>query len=338
MATVRLSDVVVPPVYLSYSTVNNIESIALSQSGIIVNNPVLNAAANNSNQQVTIPFWKDLDQTIEPNASNDDPNDHAVPNKIGTGQMSARNAYLNQGYSEMDLTVEILGADPMQRIRDRFGVYWQRQFQRRLLAQLKGIYLSNIANNSGDMVYQVPTLETGATPGATKVFSRANFVAAAMTLGDAFDSVKAIAVHSVVYAQMINNDDIDFVPDSKGNMVIPTYLQKPVIVDDTMPVRAGTTSGFVYTSMLFGEGAIGYGVGSPVAPVALVRDETAGNGGGMETLWERKTWMMHPFGFTWVEGTLVEQSPMIADLALAAHWTRVVPRKAVPIAFLDTNG
>lgn len=338
MATVRLSDVVIPAVYLSYQTVNNIESIALSQSGIIVRNDVLDAAANNSNKIVNIPFWKDLDQTIEPNASNDDPDDHAVPNKISTGEMAARNSYLNQGYSEMDLTVEILGSEPMQRIRNRFGIYWTRQFQRRLIAMLKGVYADNLANNSGDMVFQVPTLETGATPGATKVFNRNNFVAAAMTLGDAFDSVQALAVHSVVYAQMVNNDDIDFVADSKGSLTIPTYLQKPVIVDDTMPVRAGTTSGFVYTSILFGGGAVGYGVGTPKAPVALVRDETAGNGGGMETLWERKTWLMHPFGFNWTEGSLTELSPMLADLVLDAHWNRVVPRKAVPLAFLDTNG
>jgi len=338
MATVRLSDVVIPEVYAGYTTVNNIESLVLSQSGIIARSPALDEAASIGQKLVHIPFWKDLDQTIEPNYSNDDPDDHAVPNKIQTGEMQARNAYLNQGYSDMDLVNEILNKDPMQAIRNRSGVYWQRQFQRRLIAMALGVYADNLANNSGDMVYQVGTLETGAAPSAAKKFSRANFTAAAFTLGDAVDSIQAIAVHSVVMKTMVDNDDIDFIPDSAGNLTVPTYLGRRVIVDDTMPVRAGTTSGFVYTSILFGAGAYGYGVGAPKVPVALVRDETSGNGGGQETLWERKTWLMHPFGFNWTEGTLTEFSPTVADLKLDAHWNRVVPRKAVPMAFLDTNG
>ena len=43
---------------------------------------------------------------------------------------------------------------------------------------------------------------------------------------------------------------------------------------------------------------------------------------------------LQPLGFTWVEGTLTEASPLIADLDDAAHWDRVLERKHVPVAFL----
>jgi len=43
---------------------------------------------------------------------------------------------------------------------------------------------------------------------------------------------------------------------------------------------------------------------------------------------------MHPAGFTWVETTVADESPSLAELALPANWSRVVERKAVPLAFL----
>jgi len=49
------------------------------------------------------------------------------------------------------------------------------------------------------------------------------------------------------------------------------------------------------------------------------------------------TLAVHPAGFAWVEGTIAGESPAIAELADAAHWSRVVERKAVPLAFLVTK-
>ncbi|MNG20414.1 hypothetical protein D3C84_1046650 [compost metagenome] len=57
----------------------------------------------------------------------------------------------------------------------------------------------------------------------------------------------------------------------------------------------------------------------------------------METLWTRKTWIAHPFGFQ-NTGTPAAVSFSLAELALATTWARVVARKNVPMAFLTTNG
>jgi hypothetical protein len=44
---------------------------------------------------------------------------------------------------------------------------------------------------------------------------------------------------------------------------------------------------------------------------------------------------MHPLGFAWSDRAIAGDSPSLADLATAAHWTRVVAqRKSVPLAFL----
>lgn len=335
MATVRLTDVIIPEVYTSYSVVNSPEKTAFFESGIVVSNAMLNAKANEGGETINVPFWNDLDSSSAPNLSNDNPAAIGAVDKITSGTQIARVANLNKWYSAADLAGELAGSDPMQRINNRFGRYWQRQWQRRLIASCNGILADNITNDSGDMVISVAAEAIASQTALTK-FTRANFTSAVYTLGDMATELTAIGVHSHVMKQMVDNEDIDYIPDAEGRLTIPTYMGLRVIVDDNFTVTAGTTSGFKYTSVLFGAGAFGYGEGSAKVPVEVERQGLQGNGGGVEYLGERKVWLLHPFGFQ-TTGTPAAQSFSLAELALATSWDRVVERKNVPMAFLVTN-
>ena len=59
-----------------------------------------------------------------------------------------------------------------------------------------------------------------------------------------------------------------------------------------------------------------------------------GNGGGQQILHSRVNLEVHPSGFQWSEGSVVDDSPSIAELGAAGNWPRVVERKAVGLAFL----
>lgn len=336
MANVQLSDIIDVTVFQDLPAVNSPEKTAFFESGIIANNPLLNNLANQPGKIAELPFWKDLDGSSEVNYSTDAAGDVATPEKVVQGEQISRKAFVNKGWSTADLASELaMGTDAMTHIRSRTDAYFMRQWQRRLIASVNGVLADNVANDSGDMVIDVAAEATGSVTADTR-FSRSNFTAAAFTLGDAFDMTGAIAVHSQVYKQMVDQDDIDFIPDANGRMVIPTYMGKRVIVDDGMPVIAGSTSGFKYVSVLFGEGAFGYGAGSPTTPVAVEREEAQGNGGGIETLWVRNTWILHPFGFQ-ATGTPSGESFTLAELANATSFDRVVERKNVPMSFLITN-
>lgn len=336
MATTRLSDIIDVVVYQDLPQLNGPEKTALFQSGIVNRNGLLDSLASAAGKTAELPFWNDLDGSVEVNYSDDNPANTATPQKIVQGEQIARKAFVNQGWQAADLASELaMGGTAMEAVRAKTSMYFERQWQRRLIAATNGVLADNVANDSGDMRISVAS-ESIAGQTASTLFNRDAFTEAVYTMGDAATSLSAIAVHSAVMAQMVKNDDIDFIPDSQGQLTIPTYMGLRVIVDDGLTVTAGTTDGFKYTSVIFGANAFGYGVGSPEVPVEVEREAAQGNGGGIETLWERNTWILHPFGFQQT-GTPAAVSFTQTELATAAVWDRVVDRKLVPMSFLITN-
>lgn len=342
MSTVQLSDIIDVQVFQDIPAVDGVEKTVFFESGVINSSPLLNTLANAAGKTAELPFWNDLDESSAPNLSTDDPTDVAVPEKITQGEQISRKAFLNKGWSESDLASElVLGPKAMERIRARTDRYWRRQFQRRLIASCNGVMADNIAADGSDMVYTAAgTTNNDVT--ASTVFTRQNFTTAAFTMGDMVEDITTIAVHSVVMKRMVDNGDIETIRDNDGNIIMQTFLGRRIVMDDSLPYTpaAGSGGGDAaprYTSILFGNGAFGYGEGTPKMPVEIEREAAQGEGAGIETLWTRKTWILHPFGYQ-NTGTPASFSFTTTELAAATTWSRVVARKNVPLAFLVTNG
>jgi hypothetical protein len=114
---------------------------------------------------------------------------------------------------------------------------------------------------------------------------------------------------------------IDFIPDARGEVSIPTYLGKQVVVDDGAPVSAGN-----YTTYLFGPGAIGYSEGTPLVPSETDRNPLIG--GGEEYLVSRRHFVLHPRGIAWI-GSSAAETPTNVELATANKYDRVWEKKNV---------
>lgn len=333
----ELSDIFVPEVFATYQTRDATESTAFMESGVAVNTPALDAAANAGGFTITVPHWNDLDASIEPNYSNTTYADVAGTQKITSGETVGRIAYLNEGFSSSDLNKELAGSDPMARIAARVDSYWARQFQRRVLAVGVGLYNDNVAANGGDMTVDIG-ITTGTVTDANRFGSTA-FIDAAFTMGDRFGSLGVIAMHSMVLRKALLNDEIEEIRDSDGNLVMRTYKGARVIVDDGMPT-IGTGVYRKYVTMLMGTGAIGIGRGNPRRPEEVDRAPSRANGGGVEVLWSRRTWLLHPAGYKFTSAVITAPglSPTWADLNNASNWERVFDRKEIPLAFILTNG
>ncbi|MCC8375787.1 phage coat protein [Photorhabdus sp. HUG-39] len=315
-ASTRLSDIFRGDYYQTIAPQNSPEKTAVYESGIITNLQQLNDIASGSQGTATISYWNDLDADESPNASTDDPDQIGKVGKATQSSMKTRVLYLNKGYGVSDLTSELANTDPMSHIRNRFGTYWTRQWQRYLISAARGVIASNITNNGGDMVIQ-----------GDEVISADNLIDAAFTAGDAADAFNAIGVHSIVMKQMAKKDLIETIRDSVGRIILQTYLGKPIFMDDSLRYEDGR-----YLTVFFGAGAFGYGNGQPHMPVELDRKASGGNGGGAEVLWERKTYILQPAGFSWGGEEDPNKTPSIADFANGTNWTRVFDRKNIPFA------
>lgn len=327
MAVVQIADVIVPSIFTPYIVADTMQRSALVDSGVAVRNGVIEAQLTAGSDLFSVPFWNDLGND-QPDIVDDDPTHFSTPKKITSGVQKVRKSFLHQSWSAMNLASELAGSDALARIQNRTSAYWTRVLQSRLIASLSGVLADNIANDSGDMVSDI-----SAGTGTAAVFSPGAMIDAAGTLGDAMGGLSAVAMHSAVFKAALKNDLIVSIPDSRGG-TINTYRGLAVIVDDGMPVTAG-----VYTTVLFGGGAVGYGVTAPAIAKGTEIENlpSAGNGGGQQVLHSRVNEAIHPAGFTWLEGSVAGESPTLAELALAANWSRVVERKAVPLAFLKSK-
>lgn len=336
MATVRLSDVQFDEdVYLSYVQEDRPDRNAYTDSGVAVTSNAIQARANGEGEITTIPYWKDLDASGE-NMSSDDPAEYATPDKIGTGKMVARKLFINNAWQSANLVSSLIGnEDPMRQIAARTSAYWRQRFAARIQAATLGIYSDNAAG-TGDMIFDVAVEDSTAVTADTQ-WTYDGFVDAMGTMGESADELAMLAIHPDTMTQLRKLQSIEYIQDSETGIMIPTYNGLRVVEDKKLPVIAGTTSGFKYVSVLYRAGAFGYGEGSPKYPTAVEMDELAGNGAGVETLVERKEWIIHPEGYAWQESSVADQSPTVAEFEAAANWSRAFERENVGMAFYVHN-
>lgn len=324
MAVTQIADVIVPVEFTDYIVQNSVEKSALVQSGIVTRNAEIESKLRAGADSFSVPHWKDLADD-EANVVSDDPTVNATPRKLGSGKQIVRKAFLHSSWSAMNLASELSGSDALQRIQERASAYWLRQAQRRLIASLNGVLTDNVANDSADMVNDI-----SAAAGAAGQFSAAAVIDTAGTLGDSMRDLTAIGMHSATYKAALKADLIQTLPDSQGGF-IQTFRGLGILVDDGLPVDTGK-----YTTVLFGPGAVGYGMTAPriAAGTEIENLPSSGNGGGQQILHSRVNLAVHPLGFQWKETAVVGDSPTIAELATATNWDRVTDRKHVPLAFL----
>ena len=343
----QVSDIVVPEIFTPYVQLLTEEKARIVQSGVLMSDASMVEKLAGGGLTFNVPSQNDLDNDAD-NVSSDDVADiiaasfsggtpatrlDSTPLKVTTNQEIAVRLSRNNSWSTADLAAALAGVDPMQGIASRVGFYWARRLQAAFIATMNGVIKDNVANDSGD--YENDISGGGFIDGVTN-FSAEAFIDAAVTMGDSMGDLTALIVHSVVFARMQKNNLIDFIPDARGEISIPTFLQREVIVDDGLPNAAG-----VFDSWLFGAGAARLGTSTPKVPTEVDRQAQAGNGGGQEILFSRVEWSIHPVGHAYT-GTAPNGGPGNGtganELNIATSWDRVYPeRKQIKFARLVTR-
>lgn len=335
MAVTQLVDAIVPEVFYPYMVKETTEKSAIFQSGILRNDANLAGFLGGGGRSVNVPFWKDLDNT-ESGVASDNPATTATPGKIDASKDVAFRQIRTRGWSSAKLVAELAGDDPQRRIAERVADYWRRQFQRILVSTLEGVFLDNIANDAADMAVTIGTDAAG-TPTAAEILSAEAILDTKQTMGDAADALDTLIMHSAAYTRLQKLNLIDFIPDSEGKVKFPTYLGYRVVVDDNVKVVQGTNRK-MYWTYLVANGALGWAEVPTATSVETDRKPSQGNGMGVDELWTRRQFVMHPYGIKFTDASTAGEFATNAELATAANWDRVYPeRKQIGLALLRHN-
>lgn len=310
MPATRITNVIVPEIFNPYLNARTAQLSALVQAGIIVPDPTLDTLAQSGGTILNMPFWQDLSGESEV-LSDSTP---LTVNAIQASKDMARLHTRGKAWGANDLAKALSGDDPMRAIADLVAAWWNRDRQKMLFSTLKGVFAAaSMAGNKHDI--------SGGS-GEAAVISATTIIDAQYKLGDAADKLTAFSMHSAVFAKLQKDGLIEYQVDPVTGARFATYLNTRVIVDDGHPNTNG-----VFTTYLYGEGAIGFGQGDAPVPTETDRDSLQGD----DILINRQHFILHPRGVRWNEDSVVGVSPTNAELEIAANWERVYENKNIRI-------
>lgn len=326
----RIADIIEPTVFADYVTQRTSELSRLVQSGLVDRNGEFDGIAASKGRTFPMPFWQDLTGASEELSDTG----ALTVGKITSAQDVAVKHFRGKAWGANDLAKYIAGADPMQAIGDLVANFWMRDYQKTILVPtLNGLFASGgaLASTHVSDITEATNTQTSVTD-ANRIGAEA-VIDAANKLGDAWEQIVAMCMHSAPFARLQKLNLIEFVPLQGQSISVPTFLGREVIVDDGMPTTA-ITGGYEYATFLFGRGAIALGEGGPAPEEAAEtdRDSLAGE----DVLITRRHFIMHPRGVAWV-GSAAGDTPTAAELATAGNWARRYEAKQVPIVKLLTN-
>ena len=302
----KIADIIVPEVFNPYVIKRTTELDAFVNSGIITNNPELDALASKGGKLINMPYFDDLggeDEVLTDSGA-------LTPDKIIAGQDVATLFMRGKAWSVNDLAEALSGDDPMGAIGSLVGGFWSRRRQSLLFSMLKGVFNSINSNK----------LDISAKAAGLCEIGGKTFLDALQTLGDARYKIVAVGMHSATMTSLNKLDLIDTIKASDGVTDLNYFMGKRVIEDDGCPVN-----GDVYTTYLFGNGAIGLGNGKAPVPTETDRDSLAGE----DILVNRQHFVLHPRGIKFTASSVAGSSPTNGEVELAANWSRVYDTKDI---------
>lgn len=329
MAFTSIADMqIVPHKFAEYTIQRTTEKSMLVKSGITTSNPVISRLINGQpkgSNMITMPHFNPL--TGEDQVFGEYTLDS---NKITTGNEVATILVRQAAWRDTDLSYVMGGADPMSAIANLVADWWNIREQHVMLAVLKGLFATNGALNNSTVKH---VLDVSSEAGTDSIIGVDNTLDAKNLMGDAYDKLGLVFMHSATYTKLQKQQNIDTQYDSDLKIKIDYYLGYQVIVDDSMPVTDG-----VYDTYFLGKGCFARNDGMLEGLIGyeIDRDKLSAE----NYLINRRCLIMHPLGISFnanadmgykdaPTNTIKNYYADNSVLSTAANWTLATDHKNV---------
>lgn len=325
MSITTIADMqIVPSKFTAYTIQRTTEKSMLVKSGITTSDPTVSQLISGQpkgGNLITMPYYKPLtgeDEVFGEEEINVD--------KIETDNEKATILVRQRAWGDTDLSKVFGGSDPMAAITNLIADWWVMREQAVMLSILKGI----MDPVKGALKSHV--LDVTAAGGDGCIIGVDNTLDAKQLMGDAYDKLGMVFMHSATYTQLQKQQNIETQYDATLQIKIDYYLGYQVIVDDGMPYDVSAKT---YMTYFIGKGVIARDDGMPMG---LIGTETDRNKRKAENiLINRRALVMHPLGLSWNANAVMADDKKYAsnaDLEKAANWTLQKAHKNIPIVAL----
>lgn len=312
MAETRLTNSIIPEVFTGYTAEQSIYQARLFRSGVVEQNAGISSLLSGGGETFNLPFWQDVGGT-----SGDIPSETSAQtiNNLAAAKQIFRRLVRQKAWGTNDLVKVFAGDNPLTSLQNMVIDYWANANDIIAVSTAQGAFAAAtdlVNDQSAQNFSDSLVIDTQAILGE-------NGTVGADDLNNG--GFAAIAVHPAVYSYMRKNDLIDEVPISGQPRPLEFYMGMNVIVSRNMP-----ESGGVYDTYIFKNNALQYGM-STVGYEATEIDRDASTGMGIDALYTRRVFGMHPVGFAWQEDSVSGVAPTDAELETASNWNLVYEKE-----------
>ena len=257
-----------------------------------------------------------------------------------------------QAWTEKDFSYDITGGvDFMENVAQQVAEYWDEIDQDTLIAILTGIFSMSDTEGLKFVDTHTHDITEVVNSEGKKGFMDATSLNTAIqkASGDHKNKFSLAIMHSAVATNLENMKVLVYLKYNDANGMeretgLATLNGRLVLVDDSMPVDT-TGDAPVYTTYLFGDGAIEYTNCGAKVPAEMSRDPKTN--GGQDTLYNRQRKCFAPYGISFTKSVMSTLSPTNAELANGSNWELVntggqtkkyIDLKAIPIARIISLG
>lgn len=327
-----------PDVFTDYIQEADPVHTSIINSGVLRVSPEISAVLTDKNNVFTVPNYTPLTG----DAKNYDGETDNTPVEAAAAKQTGMAFRRMAAWKDQDFTRELTGADPLGDVARKVAYYQQKNNQKDLLSIIDGVLSVDAMSSHVKDITASKGSSSTATPTAENRLSADTFLDAAQeALGDNFDDLTMVAMHSRVYTnllklQLVNN--IATTPDaySRGvqfGLLLNKYL---VMVDDSLTTskKDGVAT---YTTYLLGEGSIATARNVRIDRPNYVNYDPESKG-GVNKLYTKWGMAMHPLGMSLDVSKIAKNSPTRVELGTKTNWSKVWDSKNIKLAKIVSNG
>jgi hypothetical protein len=231
------------------------------------------------------------------------------------------------------------GEDILAGIKSYVGEYLMTLRQRILFASVRGILEESKASHGSDMV--IDMTQKPVHCGSDRLVSPETVENALAILGFNKKPGYLMVAHSHILSTLVELGCIPYEFYSSNKLPVTFCNEKFWVKQNNNITVDGNNCGVetvrTFYTYIFSPDAIVLGVSDPTIPLTLRRDESRGNGGGMEGILSETDWIIHPQGYSFRAPDL-NKPPSFAELKKPINWKREWYHKKLKIAVIISRG